>query len=179
MKMIRCRICGETYLGTESPTRCPFCGAAELYMVEPDGFSASENVVQLTEIERNDLETAIELERSNTRFYLAMAALAGDEPLASAYKRLSRIEAEHCSLFCKLLGAQKPDDLGTPEGNPAGWCDAIAESAERETRAAGFYAEAAGRATNERIREVLTAVSAVERDHLAFDALAASRAGCA
>jgi len=27
MKMYRCRICGETYLGAEAPSHCPFCGA--------------------------------------------------------------------------------------------------------------------------------------------------------
>ena len=27
MKLHRCRICGETYLGVERPSHCPFCGA--------------------------------------------------------------------------------------------------------------------------------------------------------
>jgi rubrerythrin len=148
-------------------------------MVEGDGYSAEENRLQLTEIEREDLETAVSLERSNARYYLAMASLEGDETLASAYKRLARIEAEHCSLFCKLLDEAKPDDLTTPDGDAAEWCTAIAESARREHNAAEFYAAVVTRATNERIREVFTAVSAIERDHLEFDAAAAKRAGCA
>jgi rubrerythrin len=147
-------------------------------MVEGDGFSGDENRVQLTELERDDLETAIGIERSNARFYAAMASLEHDETLASAYKRLSRVEAEHCSLFCKLLGETKPDDLAIPEGDAGGWCDAITESAAREQRAAEFYAEVVARATNARIIEVFSAVSAIERDHLEFDVLAARRAHC-
>jgi len=178
MQMLRCRICGETYLGTAPPTRCPFCGAAQEYFTVPGLFLASEDSIQPTELERSDLEMAIEIERSNARFYVAMAALTGDEVLSSAYKRLSRIEAEHCSLFSRMLGRPKPDDLATPDGNPASWCEAIEESARREAQAATFYAEVMGRATNERMREVFEAVSAVERDHLALDALAAEWAGC-
>lgn len=178
LDMYRCRICGDTYLGTSVPARCPFCGADETYMVQGDGFSAEENHVQLTEVERRDLQTAVAIERSNARFYAAVARLESDETLASAYKRLSRVEAEHCSLFCKLLGEPKPDDLSVPDGDPGDWCAAIAESAAREQRAADLYAEMVGRATNERIREVFSAVSSIEQDHLDFDTLAARRREC-
>jgi len=177
--MYRCRVCGETYLGTAAPTRCPFCGAEERYMVDPDAFSARENKVQLTEVERADLEHAIELEHSNARFYAAMATLADNEALASAYKRLSRVEAEHCSLFCKLADVAKPTDLGEPSGESSGeWCADIAESLRRERTASAFYAQAAGRATNTRVAEVLAAVSAVERDHIELDGVAAQMAEC-
>jgi len=178
MKMYRCRICGETYLGTEAPARCPFCGAHERFMVAPGGFSAAENSVQVTEVERADLEHAIDLERSNARFYAAMAGIEGDESLASAYKRLSRIEAEHCSLFCKLADVSKPPDLTQPSEASADWCENIAESLQRERTASAFYAEAAARATNSRIAEVLAAVSAIERDHIDLDGVAAQMAGC-
>lgn len=178
MQMLRCRICGETYLGTEVPSRCPFCGAAKDHFVGPGLFTSSENAIQPTEVEREDLEHAIELERANTRYYLAMSQMPGDEPLASAYKRLSRIEAEHCSTFCKLLNVPKPADLGVPAEPPGSWCEAIKESARREQQASDFYAQVVGRATSTRLKEVFAAVSAVERDHLAFDALAAEWAGC-
>lgn len=178
MKMFRCRICGEIHLGTAAPTRCPFCGAHERFLVAPDDFSSQENRVQLTELEHADLERAIELERSNARFYGAMARLAGDEALSSAYKRLSRIEAEHCSLFCKLADEVKPADLLDPSEAPEDWCASIAESLNREKTAAAFYAEAAARATNARIAEVFMAVSEIETDHIAFDGVAAARAEC-
>lgn len=174
MKMYRCRICGETYLGTDAPSRCPFCGAHERYMGDADSFAASENDVQLTERERGDLEAAVELERSNTRYYIAVSQLGGDEALSSAYKRLSRIEAEHCSLFCKLAGRAKPDDLGVPADTNGDWAADIAESLEREKRASALYAEFLGRATSPRVREVFEAIALVERDHIELDGLAAT-----
>ncbi len=179
LKPIRCRICGETYLGTSVPERCPFCGAhASELVTDEEGFAGATFAVQPTELERADLETAIELERSNARFYAAVARLEGDETLASAYKRLSRIEAEHCSVFSKLADQPRPDDLLAPLGDPTDWCDAVLESARREEHAAQFYAEAAGRATDPRIHEVFTAIASVESDHIVFDGWAAERLGC-
>lgn len=176
MRMIRCRICGETYLGTDAPSRCPFCGAARHLMVEADHFDERDNIVQLTEAERVDLETAIGLERDNARFYAAVARIEGDRALASAFKRLSAIEAEHCSVFSKLAGEPKPDDLRDPSDAPSTFAEAVAESSERECRARTQYLEAAQRATNRRIQEVFSAIADVENDHLAFDEMAAARA---
>lgn len=178
MKMHRCRICGETFLGTEAPSHCPFCGAHRELFVDTASYPEDINAVDLTEVERNDVMEAIELERSNTRFYLAMSQQHDDPKLASAYKRLAKIEAEHCSLFCKLGGVRKPLDLLEPGDAPADWCANIAESREREMRASAFYAKVVTRATNERVREIFSAVSAVEADHIELDALAATMATC-
>ena len=174
MKMYRCRICGETYLGYEAPSQCPFCGAHARLMVEPRDYPAGIDDIQPTEVERADIEAAIQVERSNTRFYLGMAQRHDNDTLRSAYKRLSRIESEHCSLFCKLVGMPKPDDLAVPAETSGDWRTDIAESLEREKRASALYAEFLGRATSPRVREVFDAVAAVERDHIDFDALAAT-----
>ncbi|MDO8987731.1 MAG: ferritin [Coriobacteriia bacterium] len=178
MKMYRCRICGETFLGSEAPSHCPFCGAHRELFVDTSEYPEDINAVDLTEVERNDLMEAIELELSNTRFYLAMAAYRDDLKLASAYKRLAKIEAEHCSIFCKLASVGKPADLMVPSDAPDDWCANIAESKLRETRASAFYGQVVARATNERIREVFAAVSAIEADHMLLDDLAAEMANC-
>lgn len=178
MKMLRCRICGDTYLGPEPPSRCPFCGATSGHFVEVGGFLSSENQVQLTEVERDRLRTAVEIERSNARFYRAVADLTGDEDLSSTFKRLAKIEAEHCVIFSKLLGEPRPDDLDAPQGAPRDWCAAIDESRARETRAHAFYGEVVAVATNERVREVFGAIRDVELDHLAVDEAAAAHARC-
>lgn len=173
MRMYRCRICGETYLGDDKPSQCPFCGAHIEYMGMPEDYDATTiNDVELTEVERADLETSIELETANTRFYLAMAARQDNPTLSSAYKRLAKIEAEHCSVFCKLAKVKKPADLMEPGEELGTWMADIDESLVRENRAQGLYAEFAGRTTNDRLREIWTAVSAVERDHIALDELA-------
>lgn len=178
MKMHRCLICGETYLGEIRPSHCPFCGAHADLIVDTTAYPEDINAVDLTEIERADLLEAIELERANARFYLAMGANRSDLKLSSAYKRLSRIESEHCSVFCKLAGVPKPADLTEPAVVVADWCTNIDESLVRENRASDFYAAASGRATNARIRDVFAAVSDVERDHIELDGVAKKLASC-
>lgn len=178
MKMYRCRICGETYLGSEPPSHCPFCGAHAHLIVDTLDYPEDVNEVDLTEVERNDVLQAIELERANTRFYLAMAAHRDNLKLSSAYKRLAKVEAEHCSVFCKLAGVAKPADLMEPDAASDDWCANIDESLAREQRASRFYAQAGERATNERIREVFAAVSEIEVDHIDLDNLAKEIAGC-
>jgi len=172
MRMYRCRICGETYLGSEAPSHCPFCGAHRELLVDTADYPEDINAVRLTEVERSDVETAIELERSNTRFYLAMAQREDNRKLANAYKRLAAVEAEHCSLFCKLTGQPKPADLREPGDELGSWEADIDESARRERRASDLYAEFAARAAAPRLTEVWEAVSAIEADHIELDALA-------
>lgn len=178
MKMYRCRICGETYLGSEAPSHCPFCGAHRELLIDTLDYPEDINTVAITETERNDLLQAIELERGNARFYLAMAAHKDNLKLSSTYKRLSKIEAEHCSVFCKLAGVSKPADLLTPSEAADDWCANIDDSLIREQKASDFYAQVVGRSTNERIREVFAAVSEIELDHIDLDHLAKSVAGC-
>jgi len=178
MNIYRCRICGESYLGADAPTHCPYCGAHKEHLVDLMEYPETINDVNLTEIEQNDLLEAIELERSNTRFYLAMGADRSMPHLSSAYKRLSKIEAEHCELFCKLARVREPKDLKIPSEIAKDWCANIEESVAREQKAMKFYALAAERATNERIREVFSAVSSIEADHIALDGTASRIARC-
>ena len=172
MKMYRCRVCGETYLGSEAPSDCPFCGADRELIVDTGDYPEDINAVQLTEGERADLDTAIELERSNTRFYLAMAQRDDNPTLANAYKRLAAVEAEHCLLFCKLSEQPNPADLREPSEELGSWDADIDESALREHQASDLYAQFAGRAISPRLHEVWTAVSAIEADHIELDTLA-------
>lgn len=172
MKMYRCKICGETYLGSEPPAMCPFCGAHREFLIDPRDYPMDINDVELTEAERADLDTAIALELSNSRFYFAMAQRKDNAPLASAYKRLGNVEAEHCELFCKLAKVPKPADLKEPGDELGTWDADIEESLRREKRASALYAEFAERATNPRLKEVWPAVSAVEADHIVLDGVA-------
>jgi rubrerythrin len=173
MKMYRCRICGETYLGSEAPSQCPFCGAHKEHLIDTVDFPTDINDIQPTEVEIADLEASIELETANTRFYLAMGTHKENAPLSSAYKRLAKIEAEHCELFCNLANRAEPDDLMTPvEQTTGSWKTDIEESLAREQRASRLYAEFAARATNPRLKEVWEAVSAVEADHIDLDNVA-------
>ena len=172
LKMYRCRICGETYLGYAPAENCPFCGAHVDLLVPTEEYPLDINSVHVTENERANLETSIELERSNTRFYLGMAERKDNDLLRSAYKRLARIEAEHCSLFCKLAGVPKPPDLTEPGETTGSWLTDIEESLVRENRASVIYRSFAEGATTARLKEVWDAVSVVETDHITLDELA-------
>lgn len=174
MNLFRCRICGDTYLGAEAPTHCPFCGAHRELIVESRDFPADINQVAPTETETRDLEAAVELETSNTRFYLAAASTGGNDALRSYFKRLAKVEAEHCSVFCKLLGRDKPSDLMTPSESTGSWASDIEESLARENRATNLYRTFADRATGERLHEVFAAIGDVETDHIALDEVAKS-----
>jgi len=169
MDLYRCRICGDTYLGAEAPTHCPFCGAHRVLIVASREFPIDINDVDLTEMEREDLEASVETERSNTRFYLAVAAQGGNGHLRSYFKRLAKVEAEHCSVFCKLLGTPKPDDLMTPSESTGSWASDIEDSLRREDRAVALYRSFAQRATTPRVQEVFEAIMMVELDHIALD----------
>jgi rubrerythrin len=138
-------------------------------MVESRDFPPDINVVDLTETERADLEASVELETSNTRFYLAAAQRSGNDALRSYFKRLAKVEAEHCGIFCKLLRTDKPSDLMTPSRSTGSWASDIEDSLARESRATGLYHTFAERTTNDRLREVFSAVGDVETDHIALD----------
>lgn len=178
MNFYRCRICGETYLGTRPPSRCPFCGVTDDFFVITANFEENGVAPALSETETADILNAIDMERGNARFYRALSTRTDNPKLASAFKRMASVETEHCSLFCKLGGVAKPADLLEVAEEHGTWCNGVQESLARELRASTFYAEVAGRARNPRVVEVFLAVGAVERDHIELDGIAAHLAGC-
>jgi rubrerythrin len=178
VNFFRCRICGETYLGTKPPSRCPFCGVTEDFFVLTTDYHENGEALILSETETADVLHAIDLERGNARFYRALGGHVDNPKLASGFKRLANIEAEHCSIFCKLAGCPKPVDLLEPSDEHGTWCDGVNESLARELRASNFYAEVAGRARDPRVCEVFLAIGAVERDHIELDGIAAQIASC-
>lgn len=178
MNFYRCRICGETYLGTKPPSRCPFCGVTDNFFVLTTEYTENGTPLTLSETEVADVAHAIDLERGNARFYRALSTHPDNPKLASAFKRMASVEAEHCSIFCKLAGVEKPTDLLEPADEHGTWCDGVQESLARELRASTFYAEASGRARTARVAEVFIAIGAVERDHIELDGIAAEIAHC-
>ncbi|MHB1016942.1 MAG: rubredoxin-like domain-containing protein [Coriobacteriia bacterium] len=172
LKIYRCRICGEVYLGYSAAENCPFCGAHVEFLEAPEAYPVDINDLQITESERADLEASVELETANCRFYLGMAQRKDNEVLRVTYKRLAKVEAEHCELFCKLLRVDQPADLLTPGETTGAWATDIEESLRRENRASHLYTTFADRATNERLKEVWSAVAEVEADHITLDELA-------
>lgn len=168
LKLFRCKICGDPYLGSEAPSFCPFCGAPEKYMVPAEEYVDRNTVPNLSQKSRENLEKALDLEVKNAAFYLCAANCAPDPLSQAMFKALSRTEAEHASLICKILKVPKPEIkpdekacLKDPKAN-------FGAAHEREQRAVAFYSQAAREATEDRVKEVFSALTEVETYHIAL-----------
>lgn len=166
LKVFKCKICQEGYLGDAPPTHCPFCGAHQQYLIEAKDFDLPEYT--LSEVSRKNLEAALELEVSNAEFYFCAAARADNVADATMFKRLGKVESEHASTIAKELKISSPDisrDVDTcSDGNTPN----LKESHERESRAIGHYTKFLSEATEDRIKEVFTAIVEIEKDHLSL-----------
>lgn len=167
VKVFRCRICGDPYIGTAPPARCPFCGAAERFFVDAHAWDAAEFEVELSDASRENLEAALGLELSNTAFYVCAAEKAkkaGDEYLSAKFKALMKVEREHAAAISKFLKSKVPD----PEPAPCS-AEGAANSKEgfaREERAIRAYASFRDAAAEPRMKEFFGALVEIETDHL-------------
>ena len=168
LKLFRCRICGDPYLGSEPPSFCPFCGAPQRYMVPAEEYVDRNTVPNLSARSRENLEKALDLEVKNAGFYFCASNCAPDPLSQAMFKALSRTEAEHASLICKILKVPKPEIkpdekacLKDPKAN-------FAAAHEKEQNAVIFYGQAAQDATEDRVKEVFAALTEVETYHIAL-----------
>jgi rubrerythrin len=169
----RCQICGDSYLGKDAPTNCPFCGAHTEHILTAECLAkglVAMNDVELTDVERTDLEAAVEIEITNLTFYKQLGEF-GDRNLLlpSAYRALAKVENEHLGVFCKLLKIDKPASPKAPLQMTDSWVKNIELSHGRECDAVALYAKFAARATHPRVKMVFEAISAVESDHVVID----------
>jgi rubrerythrin len=167
IKVFRCRICGDPYIGTETPSRCPFCGARTKYLIEAADWNPSEFDVELSEKSRMNLEKALDLEINNAGFYecaMDKAKAAGDEYYIAKFKALKRVESEHASAICKFLKISAPSlpamlcSNGSEGNTKEGWC--------REKKAIESYSQFRNEATEPRLEEFFGALVEIETDHL-------------
>ena len=68
MKLFRCIICGDPYLGEIKPANCPFCGASEKHIVNAEDYEYPV-VDNLSEKSKSCLLAALTLEVINADFY--------------------------------------------------------------------------------------------------------------
>jgi rubrerythrin len=163
VKLWRCEICGDPYIGKSAPDNCPFCGAYKKYIKEAKKAEVNFDV-DLNEKDKANAERALEVEVSNTAFYFCAAKETNDEEGKLLFKALGKVEDEHASIWKKILKLENK-----PEGNEP--ChtenkDNLQESHDRETRAIEFYKKAAAEAKNQRVKEIFEALIEVETDHL-------------
>ena len=171
VKVFRCRICGDPYIGESPPTHCPFCGVEAKYIIDAHDWDSGEFDVELSEVSRKNLEAALDLEMRNAEFYSCARTVAesgDDEYMIAKFKCLMKVEAEHASSICKFLKIDKPDP--SPATCSADGVENSREGYEREDRAIKAYATFRDEATEPRMKEFFGALVEIETDHLEIHA---------
>jgi len=163
VKLWRCEICGDPYIGEAAPENCPFCGAKKKYIKKAKEAKVDFNL-ELNEKDKANAEYALKVEVSNAAFYFCAAAKTDDAEGKLLFKNLGKVEAEHASVWKKILKLKE-----IPKGNDL--ChksnkENLEDSHAREERAIGFYKKAAEEAQNARVKEIFEAFVDVETDHL-------------
>ncbi len=163
VKLWRCQICGDPYIGDEPPANCPFCGAHRKFIKEAKNMIVSFDV-DLNETDKANAEHALKVEVSNSAFYFCAAKKTDDEEGKQLFKALAKVEAEHAAILRKILKLDKVPEANDPchMSNKANLDDAHA----RETRAINFYTKAAQESANPRLKMIFNALVEVETDHL-------------
>ena len=165
MKVFRCRVCGEVYIGEEKPRSCPFCGAHEGYFVLAKEWNLLHGKT-LSDISRENLKKALDLEINNTNFYNAISEKSRDVYVSSMFKGLSKVEREHASTICKHLNIEKPDSkVGLDRAVDSDLAN-IEEANRREKNAVKFYSQASNEASEHEIKEFFKALMEIESDHI-------------
>ena len=165
MKVYRCRVCGEVYIGEEKPKSCPFCGAHEKYFVLANEWKLlySDSV---SDVSKDNLRKALDLEINNTNFYKAVSEKSKDVYVSSMFKGLSKVEREHASTICKHLKIQKPDsNVGSDKAVDSDQAN-IEEANRHERSAVKFYGVAMKQAPEKEIKDFFNALMQIESDHI-------------
>lgn len=166
MRLWRCTICGDPYLGEEKPKNCPFCGAHERYIVEQAEYK-DPVIESLTAVSKKNLEAALQLEIGNAEFYLCASRKASTDEAKNLFKTLSKVESEHASVISKALKITKPE-INTSDTCQADDLANLKESHLREERAIKNYGKFLSEAEEPRVREIFSAIASVESDHLSL-----------
>ncbi len=167
VRVLRCRLCRESYIGEEVPSRCPFCGAPGWFFIPAENWNPAEYVFEISDVSKANLEAALKLELSNTEFYLCAmkaAQASRDEYGYAKFKALKNVENEHAEAIVKLLKITEPQlktiscSKDFKENTQEGW--------ERENRAIKAYANFAKKAAEPQMRQFFESLVEVEKDHL-------------
>jgi rubrerythrin len=167
IKVFRCRICGDPYIGSVAPQQCPFCGAPQRFFIDAEDWNPDEFNVKISETSQKNLEAALQLELDNAAFYDCAknaAEKAGDHYSLAKFKALMKVEREHAAAISKFLKIPPPE-LEKKVCN----FDAKAntkEGLERETRAIKAYTKFRDQAKESRLKEFFGALVEIETDHL-------------
>lgn len=165
MKTYICEICGDAYLGTDAPSKCPFCGADKYYIKLGNAADpVFRRAGDISEESKGYLMETLELEMKAVAIYLCMAGKAHGYEIEKMYKRLAKVELEHATIVTKFLGIKMPEN--SPEGCSDEDLENFKRTIELESHATGLYAKFAGQAKEDRLRIFFAALAKVEAEHI-------------
>lgn len=118
----------------------------------------------MNEKEKANAGKALELEISNSEFYFCAAEKTDDEEDKPLFMALGGVEAEHVSIWRKILKLDKIN-LGKGQCSESNITN-LEESHNREEMAIKFYREAVKESENAFVRKIFGALVQVENDHL-------------
>ena len=165
--VFRCRICHESYIGEEPPSRCPFCGAPERFLIPAENWDWSEFMVEISDVSKENLRAALKLELDNTAFYLCAmnaAQKVRDDYGYAKFKALMKVENEHAEAITRALQIEEPSLDNVPctddfkANTQEGW--------ERENRAIKAYSRFAAEAPEPLLKQFFGVLVEIETDHL-------------
>jgi rubrerythrin len=163
----RCEICGESYIGNEVPTQCPFCGVNRRFIKSARIAKANFDLT-LNESDLANVKHALMVELGNAGFYFCAAKNTDDEEGRAMFKALGKVESEHASIWKKILKLERVEVK--PENCSKRNLENLMESHNRETKAIEFYKKAAQESKDLRLKQIFAALIEVETDHLALSA---------
>ena len=163
MRVFRCKLCGDAYIGEAIPTHCPFCGAPSKYIIPAENWAESqEEVKELSDQSRENLEKALKIELSNTGFYQAASKATQDQLIFAMFKRLSKVELEHAKTIANVIKPSPWEIKEEPAGSDQ---ENIQDAIQREERATKLYGQALAQTTEPRVREIFQILIEVESTH--------------
>ena len=165
LNVYRCKLCGEAILSIDKLPTCPFCGAHDDYIVEAKDWKDENDIKNLSEISKSNLEEALNLEMDNARFYRCSSSYSQDSKNQATFKILSKVEAEHASAISRVLKRSK-EDMGVQNICFRLDRENIKNSIEREEKAKEFYTNAYNQADEPRVKEIFFGLIEIENDHI-------------
>ena len=147
---------------------CPFCGVTSKYLKSKD--EAEVYKVDSQCLDKNTLgilERAMKLEIFNSEFYSAAAQLAQEAGVKETFEDLSKIEKIHAIVHQRLGGFKELPKLAVIDYSKHKNDISLMQLAEdREIHAVKFYEKYSKEINNLVVKEVLVALSEVERGHI-------------
>ena len=166
IKLYVCAICGEPYLGGSAPDDCPFCGAPKRYLRIADDYSTLWGA-ELTEQEKKDMESALDLEVNATGYYTKVTKTQDKySKYNRLFKQFARVEAEHIDVAAKFLGVDLPEIVGE---DSKGSIEAdLKRTMELEENAVKMYNSFMQNASSDKVKRFYDALIHAEQGHYDF-----------